>query len=83
VDGTEVSRGKPAPEAFLLAAERLGLPPEECMVLEDAAAGVEAARRAAMGVVGIGRSALLADAMATFEDLASVTAEGLLGGCQP
>jgi HAD superfamily hydrolase (TIGR01509 family) len=43
--------GKPEPEVFLLAAKRLGIPPEECMVFEDSFNGVEAARRAGMKAV--------------------------------
>jgi beta-phosphoglucomutase family hydrolase len=41
--GADVSRGKPHPDVFLLAAERLRLPPEECVVFEDSISGVEAA----------------------------------------
>jgi HAD superfamily hydrolase (TIGR01509 family) len=48
VTGDEVERGKPAPDLFLLAAERLGVPPESCVVFEDAPAGLEAAARAGM-----------------------------------
>lgn len=48
VCGDDVARGKPDPESFLLAARRLGVPPERCLVVEDAPAGVEAAHRAGM-----------------------------------
>src|SRR3954468_20582116 len=48
VTGDEVQRGKPAPDLFLLAAERLGVPPGCCVVFEDATAGLEAAARAGM-----------------------------------
>jgi HAD superfamily hydrolase (TIGR01509 family) len=48
VGGDEVSRGKPAPDIFLLAAERLGAPPSSCLVLEDSAPGVRAALAAGM-----------------------------------
>ena len=48
VTGDEVECGKPAPDLFLLAAERLGIPPESCVVFEDAPAGLEAAARAGM-----------------------------------
>jgi beta-phosphoglucomutase family hydrolase len=51
----DVARGKPDPEGFLLAARRLRVPPEECVVIEDAPAGVEAAKRAGMRCVGVSR----------------------------
>ena len=54
VDGTMVTHSKPDPEIFLLAARKLGLAPSECLVFEDAAAGVEAALAAGMKCVGIG-----------------------------
>ena len=53
VCGCDVERGKPEPDGFLLAAERLGCPPEHCIVVEDAAAGIEAAHRAGMPAIGI------------------------------
>lgn len=46
--GDEVARGKPQPDIFLLAAERLGVPPAACVVLEDAPAGIAAAAAAGM-----------------------------------
>jgi beta-phosphoglucomutase-like phosphatase (HAD superfamily) len=49
--GDEVERGKPAPDLFLLAARRIGVPPEECLALEDSDPGVLAARAAGMRVV--------------------------------
>ena len=61
---TEVSRGKPAPDLFLHAAQRLGFSPEECVVIEDSPAGVEAARAAGMRVLGYG-----IDADVTFADM--------------
>lgn len=51
VTGMDVANGKPDPEVFLLAAERLGVEPAGCVVIEDAPHGVEAARRAGMGCV--------------------------------
>lgn len=53
VDGTEVIRGKPSPEIFLLAAERLGADPTHCIVFEDANSGLRAAKLAGMGAIGI------------------------------
>ncbi len=46
ISGQEVRNGKPAPDIFLLAAERLGVPPEECYVFEDSRNGIEAGWRA-------------------------------------
>ncbi|HBR28195.1 MAG TPA: beta-phosphoglucomutase [Firmicutes bacterium] len=56
-DGNDLSKSKPDPEVFLLAAERLGVPPEHCVVVEDADAGVEAALAAGMRVLGVGAAA--------------------------
>ena len=53
VTGADVVRGKPDPQVFLMAAERLGVPPEQCAVIEDAAAGVEAANRAGAKSIGL------------------------------
>jgi HAD superfamily hydrolase (TIGR01509 family) len=49
----DVTRGKPAPDVYLLAAERLGLPPAQCLVLEDAPNGVAAAKAARMKCVAV------------------------------
>jgi beta-phosphoglucomutase len=56
VDGTMVQQAKPDPEIFLLAANKLGKVQSECVVFEDAEAGVEAAKRAHMKCVGVGNS---------------------------
>lgn len=53
-DGYSVQRSKPAPDLFLHAASCLGLEPAQCVVVEDAAAGIEAALAAAMWTVGLG-----------------------------
>lgn len=58
-DGTMVSKAKPDPEVFLKGAELLGVPPSECIVFEDAEAGVEAAHNAGMKAVGIGNPSIL------------------------
>ena len=55
VGSAEVKRGKPEPEGMLLAARILGVEPSACVVYEDAAAGIEAARRAGMRAVDITR----------------------------
>lgn len=54
VDGTEVQACKPAPDIFLAAAGKLGLAPADCLVVEDAEAGVEAALRGGFSAAGIG-----------------------------
>jgi beta-phosphoglucomutase len=54
IDGNKTSEAKPDPEVFLLGAKELGVPAESCVVFEDAEAGVEAAIRANMHVIGIG-----------------------------
>ena len=53
-DGTNITRSKPDPEVFLKAAEFLALPPEDCLVVEDAKAGIEAASAAGMDSAAIG-----------------------------
>jgi len=53
VTADDVKRGKPDPEAYLLASERLGVAPEGCVVVEDAPAGVEAAHAAGMRVIAV------------------------------
>jgi beta-phosphoglucomutase len=52
-NGSEVKHGKPDPEVFLLCAKKLGIEPGKCAVVEDAPAGVEAARRAGMVSIGL------------------------------
>ncbi|HCC38205.1 MAG TPA: beta-phosphoglucomutase, partial [Treponema sp.] len=59
IDGNAVSKAKPDPEVFLKGAEALGLSPELCVVFEDALAGVEAAKRGGMRVIGVGKPELL------------------------
>lgn len=54
VDGSMVSRAKPDPEIFLLAASLMTVPPVNCVVVEDASAGIEAAKAAGMKCIGVG-----------------------------
>jgi len=56
-DGNNITKSKPDPEVFLKAAEYLGLPPKACMVVEDAEAGIEAAKKGGMYAAGIGEAA--------------------------
>ena len=53
VHGMDVTRGKPDPQVFLIAAERLGVPPEHCAVIEDAPPGIAAAKAAGMAGIGL------------------------------
>lgn len=62
VDGNSVSKAKPDPEVFLKAARDLDTEPTDCVVFEDAEAGIEAAIRAGMGVVGVGNPGQLREA---------------------
>jgi len=52
--GLDITRSKPDPEVFLVAAKKLGLPSEECLVVEDSAAGILAAKAADMKCLGVG-----------------------------
>lgn len=56
-DGTNITKSKPDPEVFLKAAEYVGLNPEQCAVVEDAEAGIDAAKAGQMLAVGIGEAA--------------------------
>jgi len=54
VDGTKITRSKPDPEVFLKGAQELNIPPEQCLVFEDAESGIEAAKNAGMKTIGVG-----------------------------
>ena len=62
VDGNDVSTAKPDPEVFLIAAKKLGVQPKDCIVIEDAQAGIEAANTAGMTSIGIGDNKVLSEA---------------------
>jgi beta-phosphoglucomutase len=72
VDGTEVAKAKPDPEVFLIAADRLKIPPADCVVLEDALAGIEAANSAGMYSIGIGDPKVLFEADRVFRDFTQI-----------
>ena len=61
-DGNNITKAKPDPEVFLKAAEMVGINPEDCVVFEDAVAGVQAALNAGMMCIGIGSPAVLTKA---------------------
>ena len=77
-DGNSVERQKPAPDLFLHAAEQLELPPSECVVVEDAAAGIEAARAGGFRSVGLGPRERVSEADAIFPSLDGVRLNDLL-----
>jgi beta-phosphoglucomutase family hydrolase len=83
VSGMDVKEGKPSPQGFLLAAEKLGIEPQDCVVIEDATAGVTAAKRAGMRCLAVtntspktklARADLVVDTLekVTVSDLASL-----------
>ena len=74
-DGNNITKSKPDPEVFLKAAEYLGLPPKACMVVEDAEAGIEAAKKGGMYAAGIGEAAKSINAdesLKTFSELVDI-----------
>ncbi len=75
VSAEDVRVGKPDPEVFLTAAARLEVPPDRCIVVEDAAAGVEAGRRAGMKTVGVNVEVVL-DADLYVRSLADLPDDG-------
>ena len=86
VSAEDVHKGKPDPEVYLAAASRVGVPPQKCIVVEDAVAGIEGARRAGMRSIGVSRDGehLAADVVVTSLDLLDADAfETLLQGSSP
>ena len=77
-DGHSVERQKPAPDLFLHAARQLGLPPTQCVVIEDAAAGIEAAHAGGFLCIGLGPRERVGQADAIFLNLAGVRLPDLL-----
>lgn len=75
VDGNSVSKAKPDPEVFLIGAQKLQLSPENCVVFEDAIAGIEAANTANMISVGIGDANTLSEADYNFKDLTELPSQ--------
>ena len=77
VTAADVKLGKPHPDPYLLGAERLGFAPEDCVVFEDASAGVAAALAAGVGlVVGVSERALDTAADIVVRDLTGITFDG-------
>jgi beta-phosphoglucomutase len=78
IDGNKVSKAKPDPEVFLKGAEALGLQPQECVVFEDASAGLDAAIAGGMKCVGIGSPDTLNKANLVINGLNEMSVERLL-----
>ena len=74
-DGNQISKSKPDPEVFLLAAKLVGVDPSDCLVVEDAEAGVEAALAGGMDVLGVGDSVKGTNATYKAENIAKFNAE--------
>lgn len=77
-DGTNITNSKPDPEVFLKAAQFLGLAPEECAVVEDAYAGIDAAKAGHMTAIAIGDAVRYEKAderLSSFNDLLKLTEE--------
>lgn len=77
-DGNSVEKTKPAPDLFLYAAEKLELPPEACLVVEDAEAGIAAARAAGMATIGIGPAERVGSADYVYPSVAEVRLEEII-----
>lgn len=71
-DGNDITHSKPDPEVFLLAAERLGLSPEECLVVEDAKAGIDAAFAGGFDSAAVGDAAGYEKATYSLDDVAEL-----------
>lgn len=78
VDGTLVTHAKPNPEVFLKGAQLLHVLPQECIVFEDAVAGIEAAHQGGMPAVGVGSKELLPQADLHINGFSSITPKQLI-----
>ncbi len=73
VDGNNVTKAKPDPEVFVLAAQQLGVNTKDCIVFEDAVAGIQAANIAKMISIGIGDKKVLHEADYNFKDFTKIS----------
>jgi beta-phosphoglucomutase len=78
-DGNGIKNSKPDPEVFLLAASKLNINPESCLVVEDADAGIEAALAGGMRVLGVGTASMNEKATYKAKDLSETNLEEVLG----
>jgi|SRR3989339_73748 len=72
IDGNKVTQAKPNPEVFLRGAQELNVPPENCIVFEDALAGIEAAKNGGMHAVGVGNADVLIGADRVIQSLTEI-----------
>lgn len=79
VDGNKVTKSKPDPEVFIKGAQLLNVPPKQCVVFEDALAGIEAAKAGGMKAIGIGEVDILTGADLVVSGLDKLTIEDLEG----
>lgn len=77
-DGNSVKKTKPAPDLFLYAARQLSLPPQACLVVEDAEAGITAAKAAGMVTIGIGPPERVGAADYLYPSVAAIKLEDIL-----
>jgi len=82
VDGTAPARSKPFPDLFLLAGKECGERPEDCLVVEDAEAGVAAAHAAGMPAVGLGPVSRVGEAELVLPSLEGQAAAGIIARVQ-
>ncbi|AQG79274.1 beta-phosphoglucomutase [Spirosoma montaniterrae] len=82
IDGNKISKGKPDPEVFTKGAAELEVSPAECVVFEDAVAGVEAGKRGGMYVVGLGSPDVLTQADLVAPSLETLTVDEVLARFQ-
>lgn len=78
IDGNKATKAKPDPEVFLLGAKELGVLPSECVIFEDALAGVQAGKSENIFVVGVGKPENLPGADIVIEDLSHLDIDSLL-----
>jgi beta-phosphoglucomutase len=78
IDGNKVTKSKPDPEVFLKGAEGLGVAASECIVFEDAQAGVEAAKAGGMKAIGIGETSVLGKADKVIPNFVGIFSADLL-----
>lgn len=82
IDGTKTTKGKPDPQVFQMGADAMGVAPENCIVFEDAAKGVEAALNGGFYAVGVGKPEHLAKAHMVISGFKNLGWQDILNGIQ-